>query len=470
MLEWPSDYDSPQEVVGKNMEAYDVIRTWWQCYITYDPQQRVVNIMGHVDHGVKDALIRVRTSIFQSVARARPTTDQYLIQPLSGKHIKSEIHLVPFKESKGAENPAVIPRSAGPLLKSSAMAKRSEEAEHLHRVLVRTFTQGIKNTLKTLTYYRGRVKLQASLGTFVLTNYRKKYNQKLPEFENMMDDEQVSGEVAIADRLTADQKLLTSLAMNMDSIRPAGTGATATSFRPTYSAAVIMIKDNVDYKLGLLFENTGEEAPVTRDRTWARARKEGGFEHKLLNSFFIDIEEESAWDFEAIISEPSSNDSRFPVMSEFAGAIEFNDIKMHGPFRETDDRFLSYKTKPGLFVKKLIEKQSWEYFIKDSPYVIEVSKVREFKVREQKTDKPNQYLLTGDEAKWNLTLTRSEWDSQFMDNVHLPVGEGAKWKLDEESLFPSGVEAFLSLLEEIRLSIFPKSMHGTESNSSVSLD
>ncbi len=204
-FEWPADIHRPEQVLGKSLEELDSIRMEHHCYISYDPSSNIIKVMGNNPTNVQKALIKVRGTYFEVVARGTETPTRYLLAPLTGNSNGAYVKLVPYGENTGTATgvldvkpnkiPKVTPQIRGSQVDTEEHSNSFDTAGEAAQRNSATIEHAISVSLQNLCYYRGHIKMRARLGTFLLTRYRNKEHQTLAQFETMMKDSQVIGEV-----------------------------------------------------------------------------------------------------------------------------------------------------------------------------------------------------------------------------------------------------------------------------------
>ncbi len=204
-FEWPANIHRPEEVLGKSLEELDSIRMEHHCYISYDPTSNIINVMGNNPTNVQKALIKVRGTYFEVVARGTETLTRYLLVPITGNSTGAYVKLVPYGENTGKATgvsdgttnkiPKVTPQIRGNKFDTDEHLKSHGTAGEAAQRNSAIIEHAISVSLHNLCYYRGHIKMRARLGTFLLTRYRNKEHQTLAQFETMMKDSQVIGEV-----------------------------------------------------------------------------------------------------------------------------------------------------------------------------------------------------------------------------------------------------------------------------------
>ena len=196
---WPKDQGRPQDVFGGNLEALDPIRIDCACFIIYDAESASIRAMGK-RLNVQEAIVRLRVSLFQLVAREIISAKLFVL------HWKDAIHArvaaVDYERpaiyrgtSSARLKPGLTPRGQGRLSKAQ-LAKRPSPERHLEIVATRV-KDHIMQGLNKIKYYRGSVVLRVRLGTFLLQQYKgdAKAGYSMSDFEDMIKDPVFKGSV-----------------------------------------------------------------------------------------------------------------------------------------------------------------------------------------------------------------------------------------------------------------------------------
>lgn len=464
LFDWPIDHDHPSQIAGKNLEAYDPIRTELSCFIVLDSHQRAIRIMGDNFQNVKKALKRVRISLFQTVARKRPQRVLYLIHPLTGDGLRTDVKLSPYTTSKDLMSkrsgpPKMIPKMSGPLIIGHERSRRENSVDEKYESNLRAFESAISTVLATLRHYRGSIRMRAVLGVFVLSSYKKRDSQSVDDFEEMMEDHQVKG--STVDDNSLDQSILKYTATANSFLSPIDTFDNLMSVRPAFDATFICAYGSAVYRLDASYTQQANGEIACTLKTWTKlnhieADPQDGLsewtkepENKLLDINIVNLDQAYAWNFRTSVSEPV-NDAKMLILGTFASGIALKVPTSDKAYQEVDGRYVSFKPVPGLVLQAMQQKQSWTYSIKNSPYLCEVAKIEEFRIPDRKSSKPNQSLLNSTTPQWVVSVFRREWDVLFANNGSLATGESVKWDLSVEKLFPGGIAQFLEELSQTR--------------------
>lgn len=142
------------------------------------------------------------------------------------------------------------------------------------------------------------------------------------------------------------------------------------------------------------------------------------------------------------------NEARNPALASFAESVKLNlDI---ADDETTDKSFIDYIPQRGMRVEALAQKTTYTVEYQHSHYKLDLSKVRQFRLRNPNGPFANQRSLTPHTPSWKVEVYRIEWDVVFAENAMLGPGEGTKAKVEVSKLFPEkngGIAGFVDILD-----------------------
>ena len=190
-------------MLGSNNEALDPIRIDTSCYIVFNRLRSKFEIMGKTKD-VQEAIVRLRITYFQVVARRMTSVKTYLLQSSKLMDPKTHISLVPY------DGP-ITPKTCARFTMQKNLTVRAEPPSFDTDLEVQSpivgskqtvLAQRIRNmsvhTLRKLRHYSGNVHVRAKLGAFVLERYKEPQDGEsytVSEFENMLTFSQFSAMV-----------------------------------------------------------------------------------------------------------------------------------------------------------------------------------------------------------------------------------------------------------------------------------
>ena len=165
---WPVREYKPAEILGSCYEALDPIRMEHECYVVFEDQQGLFNVMGKAD-SVRQGLLRLRRTFFQIVAQTTPAWELYVLY--DADRYNGVITLADYERNRAisgelsakhrvAKSPVGIANDES--LTSTKLTRFSNE-EKVRRSMI--------STLKKLHYYRGSIQMRVRFGTFLATQY-----------------------------------------------------------------------------------------------------------------------------------------------------------------------------------------------------------------------------------------------------------------------------------------------------------
>lgn len=212
IFEWRANYDSPEEVLGRNLEACDAIRTKLACYITLDSMQKTLKVAGDKPENVKQAIKRLRGTFFQAVARDRASQSQpkFLITKSQAIDPEAEVEMTPFLSSHEQGSKSTLQDRDGKNVEGARPCLVDHVLDDSHTFSrekdVAAVKKVIERALPTLQNFQGNLEMRARLGTFVLKKYRKGMHS-FEDFQNMLEDEEVDGGIYTETDVSGDDML-----------------------------------------------------------------------------------------------------------------------------------------------------------------------------------------------------------------------------------------------------------------------
>lgn len=195
---WPIDEYRPEEVLGRNYEALDPIRMDCACYIIFERNMSVFQLLGEI-RPVKRALLRMRVICYQVAARQLTPVRMYLLH-FPGESVSRNVSLTQYEhalvldstdEASGqlGQSPHGEGLVLNEVLKKRFATKSSRNVKHIQQCLA--------NIMPRLHYYRGHIELRIRLGRFLATRYMRPEEDvySLEEYQDMIQQSQFAGEV-----------------------------------------------------------------------------------------------------------------------------------------------------------------------------------------------------------------------------------------------------------------------------------
>ncbi|KAI9839915.1 MAG: hypothetical protein M1819_000107 [Sarea resinae] len=460
---WPSSELRIEATLGHNLEALDPVRMSCRCHVIYESGSSLLKILGHDLTNVDQAIKRIRVTICEIMVRSSRPTRLYLVNPPSIEGARKEVKLIPEKIPKDSVSPSMAP--VLPMLTGSRFTGRelNEWAGLRSRALssnLRRLREAIDDCLKKLRFHRGHIRVRVHFGSLYLTGYKKPKGGRLGirDFMLMMENFQTSGEI---DRnlkhLSSEGELISRCCGARSVLEPMDVMCGALEeVRPIYSAMFeVASSDGMGHlRLEIEFRKStkpGEfEVPLKK---WFRINNSNGTNGmeksgKILmplNLNFVDLEKDSAWQFEVAANNAIEYSQITPKMHKFADCIRLNinpdPITSKEPlitFTETiDTRFF-------------IQKSSYRYSMRRSAYVLEASKYELFS--RQTTLSGRGSVNAGEH--WQVSMYNAEWDNIVGQQANLEIGECGPSLPTLNTFFPSdadsapGLSDFLDKINE----------------------
>lgn len=190
MFAWPGG--RPEQVLGRSFEALDAIRMDHFCFITWDVKRSSFVVSGTDSAKVKTAVLRLRATYSQVVARGNIPAKSYHFNPTSSQIAENAtIKLIPHLTTAKSPNSAPPVR---PQLLAGSGSQIFAATRELETSTITKLQRTLSRALRLARLVRGYLRLRERLGQFFLTSY-KRDAQTLEAFEIMMQDPQARGEI-----------------------------------------------------------------------------------------------------------------------------------------------------------------------------------------------------------------------------------------------------------------------------------
>lgn len=196
---WPAEVYKPEEILGSSYEALDPIRMDNKCYVVFNKEQSLFQIMGR-EESVKAGLMRIRGTYFQIVAH---TIGALEINSLpDGDGYSGNVALKPYERigimaKEGGSGGGAMSRdesTEGGVACVPLAEDRGVRSNSLSHGIVQ---RSVLGTLKKLHYYRGSIQMRIRFGTFLATRYMKSPTgvYTIDEYKAMIQQSAFRGEV-----------------------------------------------------------------------------------------------------------------------------------------------------------------------------------------------------------------------------------------------------------------------------------
>ena len=182
MYLWSTEGARPQDVFGSGCEAFDWIRSFYGCYITFDQQLCTFKVLcdGKIHpsyekmvESAKEAISQIGVTISEYAARSSGPLHRYLVAPLNHRNYRKEVEILCLQKP-GTENPEALtnfPSLTGNRATQDEIDVLNEWHIHLSRENKLEMQRTTLSCIKRLQYYRGQLRMRVLLGVFALNNY-----------------------------------------------------------------------------------------------------------------------------------------------------------------------------------------------------------------------------------------------------------------------------------------------------------
>lgn len=217
---------SLKDILGSNFEALDTIRMECLCYVTYIPHspepqiQDTFQVLGNNETRVRRACQRLYGIVYQQDARQLGRPQWWMVKQCKSTAMRQLVRLehyqgpLPISSNQNVASPdhhsgivstAVGPTMAGDFLPIKDLNERTSSSEKKSTGTVRIGSTGVNEnnlqnteatvmtTLRILAYYRGHLRMRASLGQCIFTRYpalkgKGKLDYSLDDFETLLHE------------------------------------------------------------------------------------------------------------------------------------------------------------------------------------------------------------------------------------------------------------------------------------------
>ena len=195
---WPAKEFVPYEVLGKSCEALDQIRMDCSAYVVYRPEIEAFQVMARNADVIKTALLRLRQTVFQVVAKQMNPVRQYLLHLPGMDASPVSVRLEDYERPRLLSDHSTDARRVGHAprgVDSDGNSKRDLAKETLEtRDSVRL---SILEVLEKLRYYRGSIEMRIHHGRLLATQFRSTDTgmYDLEDYEFMLKESQFQAHV-----------------------------------------------------------------------------------------------------------------------------------------------------------------------------------------------------------------------------------------------------------------------------------
>lgn len=185
-----------------------------------------------------------------------------------------------------------------------------------------------------------------------------------------------------------------------------------------------------------------------------RTRYKGPFDIKVL-----DLESDLAWQFELSTFQFRKDADIYPIFTEFVRRIRIEEIPDEsdtipppvGGERDLRRRVkrVSYVSLPGMTVENVILKTKYQYWIKKTSYLFEVTRYECFPTEEVNSLWADSVPISwmgvepNHDTRWGASLINQDWINALSKQTTVGVGCAGEWDPDVDRFFQSsGVGGF----------------------------
>lgn len=176
-------------MLGPSYEAFDAIRTYCQCYITFESRTSLFKVMSDKPQAVQDAIQRIGVAVCEFTTRKGSPIEIYLVEPPTLATARANVALLPVSRHGVAgsiDRPdqsrvRVVPILIGTPLEQLELTRWAEKRPALVLANEKRVRSATLDCISSMRFYRGRVHMRVHFGTFALTQYRQRgINSSVP--------------------------------------------------------------------------------------------------------------------------------------------------------------------------------------------------------------------------------------------------------------------------------------------------
>lgn len=177
-------------------------------------------------------------------------------------------------------------------------------------------------------------------------------------------------------------------------------------------------------------------------------KQKGPFDIKVA-----DLENDIAWQFQLVTYNFTRDTDIYPIFAEFVRKLRIEEIPdqtdpIGAPIGSAPDRRrlvprVSYVNLPGMTVESLTLKTKYQYWIKGTSYLFEITKYEHFDTSEINALFPeglqNSWhgIKTEHDTRWGAALQSSDWVNTLTKQKGLDVGLNGGWNPEVGAFFQS---------------------------------
>lgn len=445
---WPLDKE-PEKILGPNYEALDPIRMDCQSWITREkrPGPAIFRIQSQAQEKLQDALKRMQhipRSYEAKIFEMEPFAIIDVPQLLDSEELPYVMR-IPYYPPQPLYDPPTKTdggktfRYKHPLPGTFAPQNITTEESPAAQLLC-----AITETTQHCKYFRGLLRMQIHLGTFVAQKTLKAdvddNTYTYTRFADMVEhldkmNARVSAE--IGDPIV-ESRALTRCFEGKEILAPQDAWTRELSdVKPVYAATFEIATPQGQGDLLLDVELAYEGGVSTLlSKRWYRLRENQPEPRKLLDGNILKLENGLAWHIglEQYIEVDEKNLSQeyyiFPdTLTLDIHAAEDYDCHNFVIYRSRNDRILQ------LPIKSVRQRRLWRFNAIAGEWVVEVGKVDKTVFAQGQP----QVLF---EPRWTLNVYHNKWDELLAFSKHIEVGQAADWGRANAAdlLFPQNLD------------------------------
>ncbi|KAI9881017.1 MAG: hypothetical protein M1830_008899 [Pleopsidium flavum] len=448
---WPADQLRPDEVFGKNFEAFDPVRMAYRCHIIFDTESSMFKVLSNNPRAVQEALRRIRTTVCELVSRSSRPTRLYLLVPPTLTTVKKQVDLIDSQSSEAG--PRLKPVLIGQSLTQGELGEWAQLRPKLLSANESCIQRAVLHSLSSVRFYRGHVRMRIHFGSFVFSVYKKPSGSthSLEEFMQMMGSSTTAGAlVKDLDGGNGETDLITQCQQATRLFAPIDVMTSSLEdVQPVYSAMFEFATGATDgvIRLEIEFSKASAEGDfdISRQR-WIRLDgtdvETGGLSTSPpLDLNLVALEGSASWQLQITAYNGLDETRVAPEIREFAQGIRLDaDHARSTPVTETQ-QLVQFPT--NLPVRAFIQKTGFRYRLRNSTYLFEIARYQQFptSASEMATKSTSESDCV---STWGASFFNEEWDMILGQNAHLGIGEAGKWRASLNTFFPKDVHTLTS--------------------------
>ncbi|MCJ1395185.1 hypothetical protein MMC18_008066 [Xylographa bjoerkii] len=453
---WPVNEIHPDESFGNGHAGLDYLRTFYECFITYDRHVSAFKILTNRQDGgvqaIQGVLRSLRVTFSESAARNSVPLEIYIIDPPQSDIGWSSIRMVEsdlrFGEALSERTTAV---SEGPRLEKNAelcgkeilpeaAVKLREDAEKTITKNRRIVKNAILECIARMAYYRGDVHIRVHIGAFV---FRKYYSPKdlsdipIDDFMKSMKDSNTKGsllQVLLSSRaieqLFARVSMATGLLVPMDS-----STFSLNDVTPQYTAMFQFALGKSEF-LDLRKEISPMRSEHTEneitDTQWTRDTR---INVSPLQLYKVPLQRKMGWKTQ-ISANNKIDQAKVDIdICRFATAITaLATLNTTQPKGYTELMFSVPRKADFPNVRHYFQqKTTWRYRLAaNTAYIFEITRYDKFDHADKSASTSRMPIAT----QWGFSLWCVVWKEKLVSNMNCKPGFEVAWKPTVENFFP----------------------------------